>query len=145
MAYEFKLPDLGEGIFEGEIVKWFIKEGDEIKEDDSLCEVQNDKAVVEIPSPVEGTVKKIYVEEGTVAIVGDTIVSIDAEGYESDDSGEDEAKTESTSKEEKQPEKQTENKSAGDDAKSTDKDEQSDDKRVIAMPSVRKYAREQDV
>ena len=76
MAFEFKLPDIGEGIHEGEIVKWFIKEGDDIKEDDTLCEVQNDKAVVEIPSPVEGTVKKIHVDEGEVAIVGDTLVSI---------------------------------------------------------------------
>ncbi len=54
MAYEFKLPDIGEGIHEGEIVKWFVKPGDEIKEDDILLEVQNDKAVVEIPSPVDG-------------------------------------------------------------------------------------------
>ena len=58
MAFEFKLPDIGEGIHEGEIVKWFVKVGDEIKEDDVLCEIQNDKAVVEIPSPVEGTVKE---------------------------------------------------------------------------------------
>src|SRR5690625_241807 len=89
MAFEFKLPDIGEGIHEGEIVKWFVKEGDEIHEDDTLCEVQNDKSVVEIPSPVEGTVEKVHVEEGTVAVVGDTLITIDAEGYESDDSGED--------------------------------------------------------
>ena len=48
MAFEFKLPDIGEGIHEGEIVKWFIKPGDEVNEDDVLLEVQNDKAVVEI-------------------------------------------------------------------------------------------------
>src|SRR5690625_4760651 len=91
MAFEFKLPDIGEGIHEGEIVKWFVKEGDEIHEDDTLCEVQNDKSVVEIPSPVEGTVEKVHVEEGTVAVVGDTLITIDAEGYESDGSGEDTA------------------------------------------------------
>ncbi|MGQ0439717.1 biotin/lipoyl-containing protein, partial [Bacillus sp. B-TM1] len=51
MAFEFKLPDIGEGIHEGEIVKWFIKPGDEVNEDDVLLEVQNDKAVVEIPMP----------------------------------------------------------------------------------------------
>ena len=67
MAFEFKFPDIGEGITEGEIVKWFFKEGDEVKEDDVLCEVQNDKAVVEIPSPVEGTVKAIHVGEGEVS------------------------------------------------------------------------------
>src|SRR5690625_3818101 len=85
MAYEFKLPDIGEGIHEGEILKWFIKEGDTINEDDPLCEVQNDKAVVEIPSPVEGKINQIEAAEGEVGIVGDPLVSSDAEGYESDE------------------------------------------------------------
>lgn len=82
MAFQFRLPDIGEGIHEGEIVKWFVKAGDKIQEDDVLCEVQNDKAVVEIPSPVEGTVEEIHVEEGTVAVVGDILISFDAPGYE---------------------------------------------------------------
>ncbi|MDE7523306.1 biotin/lipoyl-containing protein, partial [Ligilactobacillus salivarius] len=80
--FQFKLPDIGEGIHEGEIVKWLVKEGEKLSEDDVLCEVQNDKAVVEIPSPVSGTVEKIHVKEGQVAIVGDVLVSIDAPGYE---------------------------------------------------------------
>src|SRR5690625_46869 len=99
MSYEFKLPDIGEGIHEGEILKWFVKEGDEIKEDDTLCEIQNDKAVVEIPSPVEGTVLKIHVEEDTVAIVGYTLITLDVEGYEAEPS-------EETEKEEEEPAKQ---------------------------------------
>lgn len=78
MAFQFRLPDIGEGIHEGEIVKWFVKMGDKIQEDDVLCEVQNDKAVVEIPSPVEGTVEEILVQEGTVAVVGDVLVTFDA-------------------------------------------------------------------
>ncbi|WP_242301369.1 biotin/lipoyl-containing protein, partial [Bacillus cereus group sp. BfR-BA-01423] len=82
MAFEFKLPDIGEGIHEGEIVKWFIKPGDEVNEDDVLLEVQNDKAVVEIPSPVKGKVLEVLVEEGTVAVVGDTLIKFDAPGYE---------------------------------------------------------------
>ena len=82
MAFQFRLPDIGEGIHEGEIVKWFVKPGDKVQEDDVLCEVQNDKAVVEIPSPVEGTVEDILVEEGTVAVVGDVLVTFDAPGYE---------------------------------------------------------------
>ncbi len=82
MSFQFKLPDIGEGIHEGEIVKWFIKPGDKVQEDDVLCEVQNDKAVVEIPSPVEGTVLEVMVEEGTVATVGQVLVSFDAPGYE---------------------------------------------------------------
>src|SRR5699024_12595740 len=85
MAYNFKLPDIGEGIHEGEIVKWFVKEGDDVQEDDVVCEVQNDKAVVEIPSPVDGTVEKIHVQEGEVGVVGDTLITLDAEGYEDDD------------------------------------------------------------
>lgn len=82
MAFNFRLPDIGEGIHEGEIVKWFVKPGDKVQEDDILCEVQNDKAVVEIPSPVEGTVEEILVEEGTVAVVGDVLIRFDAPGYE---------------------------------------------------------------
>lgn len=78
MAFEFRMPDIGEGIHEGEIVKWFVKPGDKIQEDDVLCEIQNDKAVVEMPSPVEGTIEEIVVEEGSVAVVGDVIIRIDA-------------------------------------------------------------------
>lgn len=137
MSFVFKLPDIGEGIHEGEIVKWFIEEGQEINEDDVMCEVQNDKAVVEIPSPVEGTVEKIHVEEGEVAVVGDPLITFDAEGYESDDSEEadEPAEAEATDKKEEQPQ-----------AQSAETDEgQDEDKRVIAMPSVRKYARDNDV
>ncbi|RDW17970.1 dihydrolipoamide acetyltransferase family protein [Oceanobacillus chungangensis] len=135
MAFEFKFPDIGEGITEGEIVKWFVNEGDEVKEDDTLCEVQNDKAVVEIPSPVDGTVKKIHVAEGEVATVGNTFISLDAEGYESEEPAE-EAKEEAPKEEAKSAEKP---------AAESAPAEESDGKRVIAMPSVRKYARENDV
>src|SRR3954454_12043789 len=76
------MPDFAEGIHEGEIVKWFIKPGDKVQEDDILCEIQNDKAVVEIPSPVEGTVIEVKVAEGTVATVGQVLVTFDAPGYE---------------------------------------------------------------
>jgi pyruvate dehydrogenase E2 component (dihydrolipoamide acetyltransferase) len=144
MAYEFKLPDIGEGIHEGEIVKWFFKEGDEVKEDDSLCEVQNDKAVVEIPSPVEGTVKKIHVQEGEVAIVGDTLITFDAEGYESDDAEEKEpAEAPKEDKREKPKKDEQANKRP-----KKNEDETTDHNagnRIIAMPSVRKYARDNDV
>jgi pyruvate dehydrogenase E2 component (dihydrolipoamide acetyltransferase) len=136
MAFEFKLPDIGEGIHEGEIVSWMVKEGDTVKEDDVLCEVQNDKAVVEIPSPVEGTVKKIYVQEGEVAVVGDTLISFDAEGYESAES--EEPAVEETVKEEAP--KANASESAVQQTTEVD-----DTKRVIAMPSVRKYARENNV
>src|SRR5690606_17657298 len=76
------MPDIGEGIHEGDIVKWFVKPGDKVAEDDVLCEVQNDKAVVEIPSPVAVTVEEILVEEGQTATVGDVLITFDAPGYE---------------------------------------------------------------
>ena len=79
-TFQFKLPDIGEGIAEGEIVKIDIKVGDKIAEDDILFEVQNDKSVEEIPSPVSGTVTAVLVSEGTVAHVGDVIVEIATEG-----------------------------------------------------------------
>ncbi|MFD1361494.1 dihydrolipoamide acetyltransferase family protein [Lentibacillus salinarum] len=148
MAYNFKLPDIGEGIHEGEIAKWFVKEGDEVQEDDVLCEVQNDKAVVEIPSPVEGTVTKVHVDEGEVAEVGNTIISFDAEGYESDDEEAEEAEQEAAEKTEEEASEVSDDKKGSDEAaeQKPDKEQPSaDDKRVIAMPSVRKYARDNDV
>ena len=147
MAFEFKLPDIGEGIHEGEIAKWFVKEGDQVSEDDVLAEVQNDKAVVEIPSPVDGTVKKIFVDEGEVTTVGTVIITFDAYGYE-DDSEEESSKEEEPKQEEQTEEKKEEPKEEQTaDRKQTEASEKSVDenKRVIAMPSVRKYARDNDV
>lgn len=74
---EFKLPDLGEGITEGEILKWMTKEGDVVKEDQPIVEVMTDKVNVQIPSPKSGRVSKILVKEGDVAKVGQTIIVID--------------------------------------------------------------------
>ena len=76
MAYEFKLPDLGEGLTEGEIARWLVSEGQEIAEDDPLVEIQTDKTTVEIPSPAAGTVARILVEEGNVVPVGTVLVVI---------------------------------------------------------------------
>ena len=76
MAYEFKLPDLGEGLTEGEIGRWLVAEGDEIAEDDPLVEIATDKTTVEIPSPAGGTVAKIHVAEGEVVPVGTVLVTI---------------------------------------------------------------------
>ena len=73
MAFKFKLPELGEGIVEGEVVSWLVAEGDQVQEDDILVEIQNDKAVEELPSPVSGTVSKIVAQEGEVTTVGQEI------------------------------------------------------------------------
>ncbi|MBA4537907.1 2-oxo acid dehydrogenase subunit E2 [Bacillus aquiflavi] len=140
MAFQFKLPDIGEGIHEGEIVKWFVKEGEKLSEDDVLCEVQNDKAVVEIPSPVSGTVEKIHVKEGQVAIVGDVLVSIDAPGYE-------DMQFKGEHEEEKDVKLEENKKDSHTDLGEMpeDQEQKQKQKRVIAMPSVRKFAREQGV
>ena len=76
MAYEFKLPDLGEGLTEGEIARWLVAEGQEIAEDEPLVEIQTDKTTVEIPSPAAGTVTSILAAEGDVVPVGTVIVVI---------------------------------------------------------------------
>ncbi|MCK1996317.1 2-oxo acid dehydrogenase subunit E2 [Psychrobacillus psychrodurans] len=161
MSFEFRLPDIGEGIHEGEIVKWFVKAGDEVQEDDILCEVQNDKAVVEIPSPVKGKVTEVLVSEGTVAIVGDILVKLDAPGYEDlkfkgDHSDEDkaeektEAQVQATAEDGQVVDKEkveTPNKkeASTENTNTAPKEQPKGDTRVIAMPSVRKFAREKDV
>src|SRR2546427_241026 len=82
MAYEFKLPDLGEGLTEGEIARWLVAEGQEIAEDDPLVEIQTDKTTVEIPSPAAGSVTRILAAEGDVVPVGTVIVVIGGERHE---------------------------------------------------------------
>jgi pyruvate dehydrogenase E2 component (dihydrolipoamide acetyltransferase) len=76
MAYEFKLPDLGEGLTEGEIARWLVSEGQDVAEDEPLVEIQTDKTTVEIPSPAAGKVARILVEEGQVVPVGTVLVVI---------------------------------------------------------------------
>jgi pyruvate dehydrogenase E2 component (dihydrolipoyllysine-residue acetyltransferase) len=83
MAYEFKLPDLGEGLTEGEIARWLVTEGQELAEDDPLVEIQTDKTTVEIPSPAAGTVTKILVAEGEVVPVGTVLVVIGGDATDS--------------------------------------------------------------
>jgi pyruvate/2-oxoglutarate dehydrogenase complex dihydrolipoamide acyltransferase (E2) component len=76
VAYEFKLPDLGEGLTEGEIARWLVEEGQDIAEDAPLVEIATDKTTVEIPSPAAGTVSQILVPEGDVVPVGTVLVVI---------------------------------------------------------------------
>ncbi|MBS3134537.1 2-oxo acid dehydrogenase subunit E2 [Candidatus Woesearchaeota archaeon] len=77
MAYEFRFPDVGEGITEGSIVKWRVKEGSNIKKDQVIAEIETDKAVAEIPSPVAGKVLKIRFKEGETIKVGEVLIIID--------------------------------------------------------------------
>jgi pyruvate dehydrogenase E2 component (dihydrolipoamide acetyltransferase) len=77
MAFEFRLPDIGEGVAEGEVVQWFVKEGDVVQEDAPLVSVLTDKANVEIPSPKKGRVAKIHAAVGEKVKVGGLLVTID--------------------------------------------------------------------
>lgn len=79
MPAEFRLPDVGEGIREAEVVRWLVTEGEFVREFDPIVEVQTDKAVVELPAPVSGRVAEILAVPGSVANVGDVLVTIDTE------------------------------------------------------------------
>ncbi|MDN6161449.1 MAG: 2-oxo acid dehydrogenase subunit E2 [Atopostipes sp.] len=138
MAFTFKFPDVGEGMAEGEIVDWLVAEGDEVEEGDSVAEVQNDKSVTEIAAPVSGEIEEILVEAGTLANVGDPVMVIDdgSEGQEESVA----PSSEEDSEESEEPEELEEESTESSVVATSDPD-----KLVLAMPSVRQYARENDV
>ncbi|GAB6932798.1 dihydrolipoamide acetyltransferase family protein [Calditerricola satsumensis] len=145
--FQFKLPDIGEGIHEGEIVKWHVKEGDTVEEDQVILEVQNDKAVVEIPSPVTGKVKEIKVPEGTVAVVGDVLVVFETEGAapEAADAGQEAPKADAAGGAGCDIGQQVAQAVAQTEAAPAPAAEAGGRKRVLATPAVRKFAREKGV
>ncbi|ELZ95340.1 branched-chain alpha-keto acid dehydrogenase subunit E2 [Haloferax mucosum ATCC BAA-1512] len=129
---EFKLPDVGEGVAEGELVTWHVAPGDEVTEDQVLAEVETDKALVDVPSPFNGTVKELLAEEGEVVPVGNVIITIQV-------GGEAEAEAEAAD-----PETETPTDSSADEGDETEAKADSGG-RVFASPSVRRLARELDV
>jgi pyruvate dehydrogenase E2 component (dihydrolipoamide acetyltransferase) len=134
--FQFKLPDIGEGIAESQITKWFVKVGETIKEDESLIEVQNDKMVIELPSPVTGKVTNILIEEGAIARVGEVIIEVEIESKKNAEMNEPIKEMENTMEgEQKKAPTATINKSTN----------MNPDYRLIAIPSVRRYAREKGV
>jgi pyruvate dehydrogenase E2 component (dihydrolipoamide acetyltransferase) len=82
MARQFRFPDVGEGITEGEIVRWLVKEGDEVEADQTLAEIETDKAVVEMPSPYRGKILKIHFREKDIVKVGEVLVTVGEKGEE---------------------------------------------------------------
>lgn len=128
--FEYRFPELGEGLHEGEIVKMHIKPGDKVTDDDIVMEVQNDKAIVEVPCPVNGTVLEVFAKDGQVMHMGEVVAIIDAEGElpEQPDAPEAEAPAEEA--------KAVEAPKAAAAAPSAP------DREVLATPSVRKLARE---
>ena len=90
--YTFKLPDIGEGVSEGEIVKWHVKEGDQIEKEQDMVEIMTDKVTVRIPSPVAGKISKILFPEGQVVKVGEGLIEIATSDNAADDNSAKEVK-----------------------------------------------------
>ncbi|WP_339314467.1 2-oxo acid dehydrogenase subunit E2 [Paenibacillus sp. FSL R10-2734] len=143
--FEYRFPELGEGLHEGEIIKMHIKAGDKVTDDDIIMEVQNDKAVVEVPCPVNGTVLEVLTKDGQVCRVGDVVAIIAAEGDVPEQAGHASAEADAA-------------KGSADTTSSPAATSPADakqggsasaapapDRDVLATPSVRKFAREQKV
>lgn len=136
-TFEFRLPDPGEGLTEAELLEWHVSEGEAVTEDAALCDVETDKAVVEIPVPCTGTVIELRFSPGEVIAVGDVIAVFETENPprqaqpEQSSRGEPESQRDTESKEEESPDSQ--------EAPDSQRD------RVFAAPSTRRYARENDV
>ncbi|TKR24782.1 2-oxo acid dehydrogenase subunit E2 [Natronomonas salsuginis] len=132
MVREFKLPDVGEGLTEAEIVRWLVEVGETVSEDQPVAEVETDKAVVEVPALVNGTVKEILAEEGEMVPVGTVIITFDVEGegeaIESEPEPEPQSEPDATESEPSEPASEP---SAGG--------------RTFAAPATRRLARELDV
>ncbi|PLS15265.1 hypothetical protein CVD28_23340 [Bacillus sp. M6-12] len=137
MVYEFKFPDVGEGIAEGEIVRWHIKPKDVIKEDQLIVEVQTDKAVVEISSPVGGKVANLHYGEGESLEVGSVMVSIETSNHDEKPSN---SEISAELNQAEKPQKLTETAAP---AQTIPKEGGYKGKHLpLAVPSVRKLARE---
>lgn len=153
--YVFKLPDIGEGVVEGEIVAWHVKVGDSIKEDDQIVDIMTDKATVTIPSPTDGIVTELSGEVGDMIAVGSALVTFSTDGSSSNNQAqnspepevtlepviEEEKKTEPIAKEIKKPapkpvELITESKIVASSGRNT---------RILASPAVRRRARDADL
>ncbi|MDU4698171.1 MAG: 2-oxo acid dehydrogenase subunit E2 [Paenibacillus sp.] len=129
--FEYRFPELGEGLHEGEIIKMHIKPGDKVTDEDIIMEVQNDKAVVEVPCPVNGTVLEVFGKDGAVFRVGDVVAVIDAEGDVPEQEG--------------APAPSHDAPAAAASAPAAAAAPVAPNREILATPSVRKYAREQGV
>lgn len=129
--FEYRFPELGEGLHEGEIVKMHIKPGDKVTDDDIVMEVQNDKAIVEVPCPVNGTILEVFAKDGQVMKMGEVVAIIDAEGELPDQPDAPEAEAPAA-----------EEAKAAEAPKAAAAAPSAPDREVLATPSVRKLARE---
>ncbi|WP_435065274.1 dihydrolipoamide acetyltransferase family protein [Halobaculum sp. EA56] len=133
---EFKLPDVGEGVAEGELVNWLVAPGDTVTEDQPVAEVETDKALVEVPSPYNGTVTELHAEEGQMVPVGDVIITYEV-ADESDGPAGDEAEASAGAEDEGATADAT-----ADEPTEADEAPEPSSGRVFAPPSARRLARE---
>jgi len=150
--FVFKLPDIGEGVVEGEVVQWHVSVGDLVSEDDPIVDVMTDKATVTIPSPVSGVISSLSGDVGDMIAVGSSLMEIDSEGEGGSPSAEDTEEQEPVSDPDppKAPEpapapKAPEPAPAPKAPEYAPSEIQTHTGRVLASPAVRKRARENDV
>jgi pyruvate dehydrogenase E2 component (dihydrolipoamide acetyltransferase) len=145
MVREFKLPDVGEGVAEGELVSWLVEAGDPVSEDQPVAEVETDKALVEVPSPVDGRVRELRYEEGDIVPVGDVFVTFDVEGEEHEEPtvSEDERASEPSGVDSPD-DAPSDGEPTGDAGAETAEIETPSD-RIFAPPRVRRLAREEGI
>lgn len=145
MKHAFKLPDVGEGIAEAEIVEYLVQKGDKVKADQPVVKIETDKAVVDLPAPVTGTVVDIPFKPGDSVRVGETLLVIETEAAEDKEAEkpkeEEKKKEEKPSKEEEKPPKKEEPR-AKEEERPSKVEEAAPAERVLATPHTRKVARE---
>jgi len=131
--FEFRLPDVGEGVAEGELVAWHVAPGEPVAEDQVLAEVETDKAVVDLPSPVAGTVETLHADAGEVVPVGEVVVTIDPDDAADANVDGDATVSDATD---------ADAADAGGDAETAEAAATTGSGRIFAPPSVRRQARE---
>ena len=141
--FVFKLPDIGEGVVEGEVVQWHVSVGDSVTEDDPIVDVMTDKATVTIPSPVSGVISSLSGDVGDMIAVGSSLMEIDSEGEGGAPAAEDTEEQEPVS--DPDPPKAPEPAPAPKAPEPAPSEIQTQTGRVLASPAVRKRARENDV
>lgn len=140
MVTEFEFPDVGEGTTEGKLIEWKVSEGDTVEEDQTLAEVETDKAVVDVPSPMDGTILGLHAEEGTTIKVGQVIATLGEEGESMDDTASEEPAEQTEDQSGEEPEAEP-----AEPTGSRQPAESDTSGTVKAMPAARKYADEHDV
>ena len=146
--FAFKMPDIGEGVVEGEVVEWMVAVGDSVKEDDPILSVMTDKATVEIPSPVDGTVKSVVGEAGDILPVGVVCIEFEVDG--DGNASADATPAPAEKKVEKKPEPVVETKAKPEAAKTpapaaTPAVAKAAGTKALASPAVRQRAREANI